>query len=86
MEGAARQALKEALDHLRESGTVARGHVAAGNVVDSMARHAALIDADMLVLGHRNLHGLARWLSAPSSYAELVRRVAGRAVITVPLD
>ncbi|MGF6992325.1 universal stress protein [Paraburkholderia sp. GAS32] len=86
MEGAAKQVLKEALDHLRASGTVARGYVAAGNVVDSMARYAGLLNADLLVLGHRNPRGLARWWSQPSNHAELVKRAAGRAVITVPLD
>ena len=86
MEGAAKQVLKEALDHLRESGTVARGYVAAGNVVDSMARYAGLLNADLLVLGHRNPRGLARWWGQPSNHTELVKRAAGRAVITVPLD
>ncbi|MFM0556734.1 universal stress protein [Paraburkholderia sediminicola] len=86
MEGAAKQTLKEALDHLRESGTVARGYVAVGNVVDSMANYASLLNADLLVLGHRNPRGLARWLGQPSNHAELVKRAAGRAVITVPLD
>jgi nucleotide-binding universal stress UspA family protein len=86
MEGATKLVLKEALDHLRESGTVAHGYVAAGNVVDSMARYAGLLDADLLVLGHRNPRGLARWLGQPSNHAELVKRAAGRAVITVPLD
>ncbi|WP_206001956.1 universal stress protein [Paraburkholderia aromaticivorans] len=86
MEGAARQILKEALNHLRESGTVACGYVAVGNVVDSMANYAGLLNADLLVLGHRNPRGLARWLGQPSNHAELVKRAAGRAVITVPLD
>jgi nucleotide-binding universal stress UspA family protein len=86
MEGAAKETLKEALDHLRASGTVARGHVAVGNVVDSMARYAGLLNADLLVLGHRNPRGLARWLGQPSNHAELVKRAAGRAVVTVPLD
>lgn len=80
------QILKEALNHLRESGTVACGYVAVGNVVDSMANYAGLLNADLLVLGHRNPRGLARWLGQPSNHAELVKRAAGRAVITVPLD
>lgn len=86
MESAAKQTLKEALDHLTQSGTVARGYVAVGNVVDSMANYAGLLNADLLVLGHRNPRGLARWLGQPSTHAELVKRAAGRAVITVPLD
>ncbi|MDN7179712.1 universal stress protein [Caballeronia sp. SEWSISQ10-4 2] len=86
IEGTIKQTLDEALDHLRESGTVARGYVAAGNVVDSMARYAEILNADLLVLGHRNRRGLARWWDQPSKHAELVKRAAGRAVITVPLD
>jgi nucleotide-binding universal stress UspA family protein len=85
MEGAAKQTLEEALDHLRLSGTVACGYVAVGNVVDSMARYAGLLNADLLVLGHRNPRGLAKWWRQPSNHAELVKRAAGRAVITVPL-
>jgi nucleotide-binding universal stress UspA family protein len=86
IEGTAKQTLDEALDHLRESGTVARGYVAAGNVVDSMARYAEILNADLLVLGHRNRRGLGSWWGHPSKHAELVKRAAGRAVITVPLD
>jgi nucleotide-binding universal stress UspA family protein len=86
MEGTARQVLAEALDHLRDCGTVARGYVAVGSVVDNMARYAGLLNADLLVLGHRNPRGLARWWSQPSHHAELVKRAVGRAVITVPLD
>ena len=86
MESAIRQTLKEALDHLAESGMVAQGYVAMGNVVDNMATYAGLIDADLLVLGHRNSRGLAKWLGQPAHHVQLVKRAAGRAVITVPLD
>jgi nucleotide-binding universal stress UspA family protein len=86
MEDDAKQTLKEALDQLRENGTVACGYVAAGNVVDSMARYAQILNADLLVLGHRNQRGLARWWGQPPNHAELVKRAAGRAVVTVPLD
>jgi nucleotide-binding universal stress UspA family protein len=86
IEGTVKQTLQEALDHLIESGTVARGYVAVGSVVESMARYAGLLNADLLVLGHRNPRGIARWWGPPSNHAELVKRCAGRAVITVPLD
>jgi nucleotide-binding universal stress UspA family protein len=86
IEGTVKQTLQEALDHLTESGTVARGYVAVGSVVDSMARYAGLLNADLLVLGHRNPRGIARWWGQPSNHSELVKRCAGRAVITVPLD
>ena len=90
LEGEARRLLNDALAHLEECGIVALGHVATGSVVDSMARYAGLLDADLLVLGHRNPRGLARWwgqaarLAAP--HVALLERAAGRAVITVPMD
>lgn len=86
LEDGAKRALNEALEHLRESGIVARGHIATGNVVDSMTRFAGLLNADLLVLGHRNPRGLARWFGHPSHHAALVQRAKGRVVITVPLD
>jgi nucleotide-binding universal stress UspA family protein len=86
MEGDAKQTLNEALDHLRERGTVARGYVAAGNVVDNMTRYAQILNADLLVVGHRNRRGLAGWWRQPANHAQLVKRAAGRAVITVPVD
>lgn len=86
MEGAVEMILREALDHLKESGTDAHGYVAMGNVVDSMATYAASLNADLLMLGHRNARGLAKWWGQPANHTELVKRCAGRAVITVPLD
>lgn len=86
IEGNAKQTLKEALDYLRESGTVARGYLAAGHVVDSMAEYAQVLNAELLVLGHRNQRGLAGLWPQSANHAELVKRAAGRAVITVPLD
>lgn len=86
LESAAKEALREAMDHLKDSGTVAFGHLATGNAVDSMARYASLLNAELLVLGHRNPRGLTRWLGPRPHHAELVKRAAGRAVIAVPLD
>jgi nucleotide-binding universal stress UspA family protein len=86
LEDEANRVLNEALQHLGDSGIVARGHVAAGNVVDNMARFAGLLNADLLVLGHRNPRGLASWFSNLSRHAALVERAVGRVVITVPLD
>ncbi|MGF6760283.1 nucleotide-binding universal stress UspA family protein [Paraburkholderia sp. GAS33] len=86
MEGEARRVLNDALEHLEERGIAALGHVATGNVVDSMARYAGLLNADLLVLGHRNPRGLARWWGKTSRHVALVERAVGRAVITVPMD
>ena len=86
MEDEAREAQTQALEHLRENGVVAHGYVATGNVVDSMARYASLLNADLLVLGYRNARGLARWFGEPSHHAALVKRAVGRAVITVPFE
>jgi len=86
IEGEARLALEEALEHLGERGIVAHGHIATGNVVDSMARYAGLLHVYLLVLGYRSPRGLAKWLGRPSHHAALVKRAAGRAVAMVPLD
>jgi nucleotide-binding universal stress UspA family protein len=86
LEGVAKRVLNDALEHLDECGIVALGHVATGNVVDSVARYASLLNADLLVLGHRNPRGLARWWGQSPRHVALVERVVGRAVITVPLD
>jgi nucleotide-binding universal stress UspA family protein len=78
-------ALKEALDHMTGFGIAAQGHMAFGTVVDSISRHAGMLDADMLVIGHRTRGRLARWLGG-STHAELVERCKGRTVVTIACD
>lgn len=54
--------LDEGLRHLAESGYQAHGEVLYGEIVDEIARHAAKIEADLIVVGHKHLDGWAsRW-------------------------
>jgi nucleotide-binding universal stress UspA family protein len=85
IENTTRDLLKEALDHMKASDIMVTGHIAVGNVVNSIAQHAEMLDADLLVVGHRIRRGIARWLGGPATYSELVERSKGRTVITVAL-
>jgi nucleotide-binding universal stress UspA family protein len=53
--------LDEALADLGAHGTDARGYVSHGRVVDCIARQAALVDADLIVIGYRHRRSLQRW-------------------------
>jgi nucleotide-binding universal stress UspA family protein len=83
IENRARDVLQEAIDHVTASGIKVSGHFAVGNVIERIAQHAEMLDADMLVVGHRRRYGLARWLGGAPTYSELVDRAQGRTVITV---
>jgi nucleotide-binding universal stress UspA family protein len=85
MVGATSVILDEAVLHLTAQGTVPRGHASQGGVVDAITRHAALVDADMIVVGYRRLRGLAKWLSSYPTLDQLVERSAGRTVVAVPV-
>jgi nucleotide-binding universal stress UspA family protein len=76
--------LNEAVLHLTAQGTAPRGHTSQGVVVDCITRHAALVDADMIVIGYRKVRGLAKWLISHPTLDELVERSAGRTVVAVP--
>lgn len=78
--------LEEALDHMTSSGVPVHGHVAYGDVLGNISKHVGLLDADMLVVGHRTRGRLARWLGRRFTYADLVERCHGRLVVTIPCD
>ena len=57
-----RNILEEGLRRLSESGRAAKGEVLVGDAVDEIARHAAKISADLIVVGHKHLGSwAARW-------------------------
>ncbi|MEM5388499.1 universal stress protein [Paraburkholderia phymatum] len=85
IENRARDVLQEAIDHMTASGIKVSGHFAIGKVVERIAQHAEMLDADLVVVGHRRRYGLARWLGGAPTYSELVDRAQGRTVITVAL-
>jgi len=54
--------LDEGIAKLAEGGHQANGEVLVGDAVDEIARCAARIEADLIVVGHRHLEGwAARW-------------------------
>jgi nucleotide-binding universal stress UspA family protein len=54
--------LKEGLKRLSEAGRAVNGDVVVGDAVDEIARYAAKIGADLIVLGHKHLTSwAARW-------------------------
>ncbi|SAL72686.1 stress-like protein [Caballeronia udeis] len=78
--------LQEALDHMTDSCISAHGHMAYGDVMRSISTHASLLNADMLVVGHRTRSRLTRWLGRGLAHSELVERCNGLAVVTIPCD
>ena len=57
-----RNILEEGLRRLSEAGRAAKGKVLVGDAVDAIARHAAKISADLIVVGHKHLGSwAARW-------------------------
>jgi nucleotide-binding universal stress UspA family protein len=84
MQDAALITLREAVDHMEGSGVPVRGHMAHGDVVDSISTHAGMLDSDILVLGHRPRTGLARWWRRGLAHDSLMARCHGRLVVTIP--
>ncbi|MEY4884428.1 MAG: hypothetical protein RIS34_2282 [Pseudomonadota bacterium] len=61
-----KQALQDVLDEglrrLRGMGRKASGQVLVGDTVDEVTKHARLVSADLIVVGHKHLDGwAARW-------------------------
>jgi nucleotide-binding universal stress UspA family protein len=61
LEQAARDILDEGVRCMASRGQAATGHLAVGNPLDEIVRMAQSMDADLVVVGHRCRHGLARW-------------------------
>lgn len=60
-EDAAREILQEGVEWLTERGVKAQGHFAFGHPIDEIARLAADLKVDLVVVGHRARSGLSRW-------------------------
>ncbi|GAB2892843.1 universal stress protein [Paraburkholderia jirisanensis] len=84
VQDAALLTLREALDHLEGSGVPVRGHMACGDVVDSISTHAGMLDSDILVVGHRTRTGLSRWWNRGVAHDHLMARCNGRLVVSIP--
>ncbi len=65
--------LDAGLQRLRDSGLEAQGRVVVGNAVDEIARAAAAVQADLIVLGHKHLESwAARWWRGASVSQSLI--------------
>jgi nucleotide-binding universal stress UspA family protein len=84
MISAAWRLLDDALARLRANGIRACGDVAHGRVPECIARQAALVDADVIVIGYRHRHGWRRWFGARPLHLELLEGAGGRTVMAVP--
>jgi nucleotide-binding universal stress UspA family protein len=77
--------LDEAVATLSAHGALAQGHLAHGPVVESIAKQAALVDADMIVIGLRHRRSFARWWQPDPTLDQVARRAEGRTVVAVPM-
>lgn len=78
--------LQDALDRIEDHGISAQGHVAFGDIVSNISRHANLLGTDLLVIGHRTRNRLTRWLGCATVHSELLDQCSGLAVVTIPCD
>ncbi len=77
--------LEEGVQWLRERGVPAQGSLEYGNAVDAIAETAKKINADLIVLGHKNRTRLARWWSA-SQEESLLERVSCSILVAMAED
>jgi nucleotide-binding universal stress UspA family protein len=77
--------LDKALLHLTAQGAIAHGHVSYGRPADCIARHAALVNADVIVIGYRGRRGRKRWWSSGLELDELRERADGRTILALPI-
>ncbi|HEX2656552.1 MAG TPA: universal stress protein [Trinickia sp.] len=77
--------VEEAVAQLRDNGTVAKGYVAHGSVIDCIGRHAALVNAKAIVVGYVNASPSKWWFGRKPALDGLLMRAGGRSVIVVPV-
>ena len=73
LESSTRSILNEGVDWLALRGVKAQSHLAYGVPVEEISRMAEKIQADLVVVGHRRRHGVARWWGGSSSATLLDR-------------
>jgi nucleotide-binding universal stress UspA family protein len=66
--------IEEALATIREQGVKAEAHTVKGDPVDALIDVAARVNADLIVVGNRGMHGLGRVLgSVPNKVSHRAR-------------
>jgi nucleotide-binding universal stress UspA family protein len=69
-----REILDEGIRRLSQSGYTATGEVVVGESVNEITKYARRIEADLIVVGHKHLEGLAaRWWRGSTSPALIER-------------
>ncbi|MEO8753332.1 MAG: universal stress protein [Casimicrobiaceae bacterium] len=69
-----RDVLDEGIRRLSQSGYTATGEVVVGESVNEITKYARRIEADLIVVGHKHLEGLAaRWWRGSTSPALIER-------------
>lgn len=63
--------LNEGIDMLKDLGLEAAGNLVLGDPVDEIVKLANAIQADLVVVGHRERSALARWWRTPMSMSLL---------------
>ncbi len=81
LEQLAGEAADEAIAQLRRDGISAHGHVAVGQTVDTLSRHANVLSPDIVIVGHRVRRRLARWRHGSPLYADITERLQGLTVV-----
>jgi nucleotide-binding universal stress UspA family protein len=81
LEQLAREAADEAIAQLRSDGIFAHGHIAVGQTVDTLSRHANVLSPDIVIVGHTGRRRLARWWHGSPLYADITERLRGLTVV-----
>lgn len=81
LEQHAKEAADEAIAQLRSDGIFAHGHVAVGQTVDTLSRHAKVLSPDIVIIGHRVRRRLARWWHGSPLHADITERLQGITVV-----
>lgn len=85
LEELARDALRSAISKLADNGVTAHGYITFGRIADAVSRHAENFNSDIVVVGHRNQKGLARWWGERPVHLDLAERLGGSTIVTVTL-
>jgi len=79
----ARSLLDEGLKKLAARGIHATGHLAIGEPLEQIPFFAKDLNVDLVVVGHRRSHGLARWWGGSRNDGLLLDRVTCSVLVTM---
>lgn len=76
--------MQEGEDHLKEAGLEVEGYLCRGQPVEEIASIANEVHADLIVVGHREQSGLARWWRGSVGQSLLAEAPCSVLVCVVP--